>query len=40
LLLCFDVQCMGITRSVLNPLSVTPRIVASSEEALARIEPI
>ena len=38
LMLCSDVQFMGITRSVLNQLTVTPRIVASSEEAMALIE--
>jgi CheY-like chemotaxis protein len=38
LLLCSDVQFMGVTRKVLNQLQVTPRIVASSEAALRTIE--
>jgi CheY-like chemotaxis protein len=38
LMLCSDVQFMGITRSVLNQLQVTPRVVASSDEAMALIE--
>lgn len=38
LMLCSDVQFMGITRNVLNQLQVTPRIVASSDEAMALIE--
>ena len=38
LMLCSDVQFMGITRSVLNQLQVTPRIVGSSDEAIASIE--
>jgi CheY-like chemotaxis protein len=38
LMLCSDVQYMGITRSVLNQLQVTPRMVRSSEEAIALIE--
>lgn len=37
LLLCSDVQFLGTTRSVLNELKVTPKIVASSEEALVLI---
>ena len=38
LMLCADVQFMGITRSVLNQLHVTPRIVGSSDEAIELIE--
>lgn len=38
LMLCSGVQFMGITRNVLNQLQVTPRIVASSDEAMALIE--
>jgi CheY-like chemotaxis protein len=37
LMLCSDVQFMGITRSVLNQLHVTPRVVGSSDEAMALI---
>lgn len=38
LMLCADVQFMGITRSVLNQLHVTPRMAGSSDEAIALIE--
>lgn len=38
LLLCADVQFMGITRSVLNQLHVTPRIVGNCDEAMGMIE--
>lgn len=38
LMLCADAQFMGITRSVLNQLHVTPRVVGRSEEAIAMIE--
>jgi len=38
LMLCADVQFMGITRSVLHQLQVTPRVVGSSDEAVAAIE--
>jgi len=37
LLLCADVSFLGITRSVLNDLRVTPRIVNTSAAALAMI---
>jgi len=37
LLLCSDVQFLGATRSVMNQLQVTPKIVGSSDEALAMI---
>jgi CheY-like chemotaxis protein len=37
LLLCGDVQFVGITRSVLNELRATPQIVARPEEALGLI---
>jgi len=38
LLLCADVPFLGITRSVLNQLQVTPRIVNTSAAALAMIQ--
>lgn len=38
LMLCSDVQFMGITRSVLNQLHVTPSIVASSDEAMSLLD--
>ena len=38
LLLCDDVQFLGITRKVLKELRVTPEIVSSSEAALALIQ--
>lgn len=38
LLLCRDIQFLGITRSILNQLQVTPRVVSNSDEALALIE--
>jgi len=38
LLLCADVQFLGITRTVLNQLQVTPKIVGGSEAALAMIQ--
>ncbi len=38
LLLCPDVSFLGITRSVLNDLQVTPRIVNTSAAALAMIQ--
>ncbi len=38
LLLCPDVSFLGITRSVLNDLHVTPRIVNTSAAALAMIQ--
>lgn len=37
LLLCVDVQFVGITRTVLNQLQVTPKIVADCDTALACI---
>lgn len=37
LLLCSDVQFLGTTRSVMNQLQVTPKIVGSCDEALAMI---
>jgi DNA-binding NarL/FixJ family response regulator len=37
LLLCADVSFLGITRSVLHELQVTPRIVSTSSAALAMI---
>jgi CheY-like chemotaxis protein len=38
LLLCADVPFLGITRSILNQLQVTPKVVENSDEALALIE--
>ena len=38
LLLCADVPFLGITRSVLNQLRVTPRIVGGSAAALELID--
>ncbi len=38
LLLCSDLQLTGITRSVLNQLQVTPKIVANCESALGAIQ--
>lgn len=38
LLLCADVQFLGITRKVLHELRVTPKIVGDSEAALALIQ--
>lgn len=38
LLLCADVQFLGITRSVLQQLQVTPRIVNTSAAALAMVQ--
>jgi DNA-binding NarL/FixJ family response regulator len=38
LLLCADVPFLGITRKVLNQLEVTPRVVASSDEAMEQIQ--
>ena len=38
LLLCKDVQFLGITRTVLNQLQVTPKIVGDGDAALALIE--
>jgi CheY-like chemotaxis protein len=38
LLLCADVPYLGITRTILNQLQVTPKVVGNSEEALALIE--
>ena len=38
LLLCADVPFLGITRSILNQLQVTPKVVGNSDEALALIE--
>jgi CheY-like chemotaxis protein len=38
LLLCADVQFLGITRNVLNQLHVTPKIVGGAEGALAMIQ--
>jgi len=35
LLLCTDVQFLGVTRGVLNELQVTPRIVSNCEDALS-----
>ena len=37
LLLCADVQFLGITRNVLNQLQVTPKIVGNCDAALALI---
>ncbi len=37
LLLCADVQFLGITRTVSNQLQVTPKIVGSCESALGEI---
>jgi DNA-binding NarL/FixJ family response regulator len=37
LLLCSDVQFLGITRNVLNQLQVTPKIVGNCDAALALI---
>ncbi|MGD1078083.1 MAG: response regulator [Candidatus Sulfotelmatobacter sp.] len=38
LLLCKDVQFLGITRTVLNQLQVTPKIVGGCDAALAMIQ--
>ncbi len=38
LLLCADVQFLGITRNVLNQLQVTPKIVGNCDAALAMIQ--
>jgi CheY-like chemotaxis protein len=38
LLLCADVQFLGITRNVLNRLQVTPKIVGSSDAALTAVQ--
>ncbi len=38
LLLCADVQFLGITRTVLNQLQVTPKLVGNCDAALAMIE--
>lgn len=38
LLLCADVQFLGITRNVLNQLQVTPKIVGNCDAALALIQ--
>ena len=38
LLLCADVQFLGITRTILNQLQVTPKVVSSCDAALAAIE--
>jgi CheY-like chemotaxis protein len=38
LLLCADVQFLGITRSVLNRLQVAPKIVGSSEAAVIALQ--
>lgn len=38
LLLCADVPFLGITRTVLKQLQVTPRVIASSDEALELIQ--
>ncbi len=38
LLLCADVQFLGITRNVLNQLQVTPKIVSHCDAALAMIQ--
>jgi CheY-like chemotaxis protein len=38
LLLCADVAFLGITRTILKQLQVTPRVVSNSDEALAMIE--
>lgn len=38
LLLCADVQFLGITRNVLNELQVTPKIVSNCAAALAMIQ--
>jgi len=37
LLLCADVPFLGITRSILNLLQVTPKVVGNSDEALVLI---
>src|SRR6266496_4685368 len=37
MLLCADVPFLGITRTLLNDLQVTPQMAGSSEEALAMI---
>jgi hypothetical protein len=37
LLLCADAQFLGITRSVLNQLQVTPKMVGNCNAALAMI---
>jgi hypothetical protein len=38
LLLCADVQFLGITRNVLNQLQVAPKIVGNCEAALTLIQ--
>jgi len=38
LLLCADVAFLGITRTILNQLQVTPEVVSNSERALSLIE--
>ena len=38
LLLCADVAYLGITRTILNQLQVTPKVVSNSDEALSLIE--
>ena len=38
LLLCADVQFLGITRTILNQLQVTPAVVSSSDEALTSLQ--
>lgn len=38
LLLCADVQFLGITRTVLNQLQVTPKIVGHCDGALEMIQ--
>lgn len=38
MVLCADVQFLGITRSVLSQLNVTPKILGGAEDALARIQ--
>src|ERR1700740_680346 len=38
LLLCADVAFLGITRTILHQLQVTPKVVSNSDEALTMIE--
>lgn len=38
LLLCADVAFLGITRTILNQLQVTPKVVGNPDQALAMIE--
>lgn len=38
LLMCADVQFLGVTRAVLNQLRVTPEVVGECDAAMARIE--